>query len=135
VTFLLDTNAINDIARQHPVFQTRIDALPTPHRLVTCSIVRGAILFGLERMPAGRRRSDAVGLMLPALKLFDCVEVSAEVADEYARVKRACQQKGTPLDENDLWIAGTALWLGAALVTRDTDLSHVPGLRIEDWTK
>ena len=39
------------------------------------------------------------------------------------------------MDENDLWIAATALALGATLVTRDSDFSGTPGLVIEDWTK
>jgi len=38
------------------------------------------------------------------------------------------------LDENDLWIAATALALGATLVSRDADVQQIGGLRVEDWT-
>ena len=38
------------------------------------------------------------------------------------------------LDENDLWIAATALSVGAVLVTMDSDFRRVDGLRMEDWT-
>ena len=34
------------------------------------------------------------------------------------------------VDENDLWIAATALALGATLVTRDTDFNGIEGLMI-----
>ncbi len=39
------------------------------------------------------------------------------------------------MDENDLWIAATALSLGATLVTRDSDYEGIEGLQIEDWSK
>jgi predicted nucleic acid-binding protein len=34
------------------------------------------------------------------------------------------------LDENDLWIAATAIALGATLVTRDADFASVESLSI-----
>jgi predicted nucleic acid-binding protein len=41
---------------------------------------------------------------------------------------------GFNLSDNDLWIAATALSLGAVLVSNDQAFSHVPGLTVEDWT-
>lgn len=38
------------------------------------------------------------------------------------------------MDENDLWIAATALVLGAVLVTRDSDFRNITGLSVENWT-
>jgi predicted nucleic acid-binding protein len=38
------------------------------------------------------------------------------------------------MDENDLWIAATALALNATLVTRDADFGGIAGLVMEDWT-
>jgi len=38
------------------------------------------------------------------------------------------------LDENDLWIAATALSLRAILVTTDSDFQRVSELNIKDWT-
>ena len=54
--------------------------------------------------------------------------------DYYARIKLTCQRKGLDLDENDLWIAATALALAAVLVTRDSDFQQVDALKVEDWT-
>jgi predicted nucleic acid-binding protein len=34
------------------------------------------------------------------------------------------------MDENDLWVAATALALGATLVSRDRDFEGVDGLRV-----
>ncbi|MBM4080516.1 MAG: type II toxin-antitoxin system VapC family toxin, partial [Planctomycetes bacterium] len=54
--------------------------------------------------------------------------------DIYGRIKRDCERKGVPLDENDLWIAATAMTLHAVLVTSDSDYGRVDGLTTEDWT-
>jgi predicted nucleic acid-binding protein len=45
-------------------------------------------------------------------------------------VKVARQRRGLPLDENDLWMAATALAIGATLVTRDSDFREIEGLAI-----
>lgn len=42
--------------------------------------------------------------------------------------------KGTPLDENDLWIAAAALDSKATLVASDSDFRRIDGLSSEDWS-
>jgi predicted nucleic acid-binding protein len=37
-------------------------------------------------------------------------------------------------DTHDLWIAATALALGAVLISRDNDFQQIDGLTVEDWT-
>jgi len=51
-----------------------------------------------------------------------------------SKIKLTRQQKGLTLDENDLWIAATALALGAILISRDSDFQYIEGLKVEDWT-
>jgi tRNA(fMet)-specific endonuclease VapC len=63
-----------------------------------------------------------------------CEPVPVAAGQLYADLKHRMRRSGTPLDENDLWIAATALALGAVLVTSDSDFSRVPALVIEDWT-
>src|SRR5215813_7999455 len=80
--------------------------------VIICPVVRGEILFGVKRLPAGKRRQK---LNLIANLLFSkipCEAIPEEAGDHYSSIKTACQQKGTPLGENDLWIAATALALG-----------------------
>ena len=42
--------------------------------------------------------------------------------------------KELTLDENDLWIAATALVLGAMLISSDSDFQRIDGLTVNDWT-
>jgi predicted nucleic acid-binding protein len=50
-------------------------------------------------------------------------------------VKLARERAGRAIDDNDLWIASTALALGATLVTRDSDFQGIDGLSVENWTE
>jgi tRNA(fMet)-specific endonuclease VapC len=131
--FLLDTTAFSDLMREHPQIDARLASLSSTDRVVLCSVVRGEIRYGIERLPQGNRRQS---LETKAAKLFTilpCEPVSEVAGDYYAMIKLARQRKGLTLDENDLWIAATALALGAVLVSQDSDFHHIDGLRVENW--
>ena len=99
-------------------------------RVVTCAITRGEILFGIARLPAGRRRTELEETGRQFLAVFRCEPVPERAGDLYAAVKLARQQRGLTLDENDLWVASTALALGATLVSRDRDFAGIDGLPV-----
>ncbi len=132
--FLLDSNAFSDLMRKNPRIEAQLETRKPGDRVVVCPIVRGEILYGLARLPAGRRRE---GLTQQATTLFAAIacEPTPEAAgDAYAMIKRAREQEGLSLDENDLWIAATASVLGATLVTRDSDFGSLENVTVVDWT-
>ena len=97
----------------------------------TCPIVRGEILFGVMRLPEGRRKRN---LEEQAINLFSglrCESMPESVGDHYATVKRMAQSQGTPLDENDLWIAATAVTLAIATMQRAITM---PVIEPRYWT-
>jgi tRNA(fMet)-specific endonuclease VapC len=104
--------------------------------LFTCTIVRGEILFGIQRLPIGRRRQVLENQAINLFEGLPCLAVPKEAADYYAPMKNYAEQQGTPLSENDLWIAATAMALDAILVTADSDFQRIAGfgLQLEDWT-
>jgi len=70
---------------------------------------------------------------MKALKLLAALPweaIPSEAADHYADLKLTQQRRGLALDENDLWIAATALSIGATLVSRDADFSRIEGLSV-----
>jgi tRNA(fMet)-specific endonuclease VapC len=96
--------------------------------VVTCVIARGEVLFGMSRLMPGRRRSE---LELKAQQLFaalPCEAVPPRAGDQYANLKLSQQRRGLSLDENDLWIAATALAIGATLVSSDRDFAGIEAL-------
>ena len=100
-----------------------------------CPIVKGEILFGIGRLPAGKRRRDLEQKANELFATVPCDPIPERVGDVYAEIKVSAQQQGTSLDENDLWIAAMALALDAILVTSDSDYQRITGtgLRLEDW--
>jgi tRNA(fMet)-specific endonuclease VapC len=129
---LLDTNAVSDLMRDHAQVKARVAAHAGP--LLTSVVVRGEIRYGLERLPPGKKRSDLEARALTILGSLPCEPITTSVSEAYGRTKAALDASGVNLGDNDLWIAATALTLGAILVTRDAIFSRVPGLQVEDWT-
>ncbi len=131
--YLLDTVSFSRLMERHPLLVGRVRQAMQQHLVVISATVRGEVRFGLRRMPRGRRRSYLEATADNLFVLFPCVPVSDTVADAYADVKAIAEQDGTPLGENDLWIAAAALATGATLVSSDTDFRRVRGLEVQDW--
>jgi tRNA(fMet)-specific endonuclease VapC len=51
-----------------------------------------------------------------------------ETAEQYARLFVQLKRAGTPVPDNDLWIAALALEKDLALITRDQHFEHIPQL-------
>ena len=54
-------------------------------------------------------------------------------AVQYARISADLERKGTPIPENDVWIAAVALECAMPLATRDAHFNHVTGLQLLRW--
>jgi tRNA(fMet)-specific endonuclease VapC len=132
--YLLDTNVISGLMRKRPEIRGRLASLAPSHDVVTCPIVRGEILFGIEKLPDGRRRQELAALATLVLADVPCESVPETAGDAYSQIKATRQRQGLTLDENDLWVAATAKALGAVLVSSDRDFAQVEGLTVEDWT-
>jgi predicted nucleic acid-binding protein len=130
VTYLLDTNAIGDLMRAAPRIENWMESLDDGDRVVTCTIVRGEVLFGIAKLPLGRRRTELEETGQRFLDAFLCEPVPERAGDFYAAVKLVRQRRGLVLDENDLWVAATTLALGGTLVSRDHDFVGIDGLSV-----
>ena len=107
-----------------------LSSISADDRVVICTVVRGEILFGLGRLATGRRRAALEAKARGLFAALPCEPIPAAAGDLYADVKMAQQQRGLPLDENDLWMAATALAINATLVSHDSDFQGVAGLAV-----
>jgi predicted nucleic acid-binding protein len=130
VIYLLDTNAISALMREDARLATWFSSIAPDDRVVVCTITRGEILFGLEKLAPGRRRTELEEKASKLFAVLPCEPVTQSAGDRYASVKISQQRRGLPLDENDLWIAATALAMNATLVSRDSDFLAVEGLAV-----
>lgn len=134
--YLLDTSTLSFLMQDSSEVKGRLGSLVESDYPFTCPIVKGEILFGLFRLPTGRRRKDLEQKVNAVFSIVPCDPMPEHVGEAYAQLKVAAQQHGTLLDECDLWIAATALAADAVLVTSDSDFQRVAGfgLQVEDWT-
>ncbi len=90
----------------------------------------GELLFGAYHADQPARELANLARFTPAtVRLMP----TDRTADEYARLKQALAKAGTPIPENDLWIAAYALEHGLPLVTCDAHFARVANLNVLDW--
>jgi len=130
----LDTNAFSDLMREHPKVDAHLASASPAERVMICAVMRGEIRYGIERLPQGRQRQELEAKATKLFAILPCQPVPEAAGDHYATVKLTRERRGLALDENDLWIAATALALGAVLISRDSDFQQIDGLTVEDWT-
>jgi predicted nucleic acid-binding protein len=133
--YLLDTSVFSDLMRDHRKVTSRFTVLSPSGRVLVNPVVRGEILYGLGLMAKGRKREHLAARAQSLFARLACEAIPESAADHYARLKREAETKGLRLDENDLWIASTAVALDAVLITRDRDFRRVAGLLVEDWSR
>lgn len=91
-------------------------------------------LFVLGEMKAGfyggreRVRNEALLQKLLAKTTVNVLLPGAETAEQYGRLFVQLKRAGTPVPNNDLWIAALALEHNLVLVTRDHHFERIPQL-------
>lgn len=132
--YTLDTGVLSRLMRRDEGVVQRVASLASGDRVSVSAIVRGEVRYGIARLPPGKRRR---ALEVEAEKWLTALEedvVSAEAADRYGPLKRAAEERGRALAENDLWIAAVALATASTLVTSDGDFGGLPQLVVEIWS-
>jgi tRNA(fMet)-specific endonuclease VapC len=132
VRYLLDTNIASYVIKGN-VLQVRVHLRRVPMPDVGISVVTEAELrFGVARKPGMARLEIAVEEFLVRVEILPW---DSDSARQYAALRKAMEDSGTPIGNLDLMIAAQALAVGATLVSRDRVFQRVRHLKTEDWTK
>jgi len=124
---ILDTNAVSALFVGDKNL-ARILAGPPRHQLPV--VVLGEYRYGLKR---SRHQKALEGLLDQLERESDILPVEADTATIYADVRDQLRRRGTPLPENDVWIAALALQYNQPVVTQDQHFDLVSGLRRIGW--
>ena len=94
--------------------------------------VYAELLVGAEKSSQSMRVLREIEELL---EIHEVIELTEDVAEQYARIRAELEKRGENIGSNDLWIAATAIAYGATLVTNNTrEFSRITGLQIEDWS-
>jgi len=94
------------------------------------AIVFGELFFGAAKSSRPHENSAKLEQFAVGRIVLPC---DLRVAREYGRLKRDLREKGTPIPENDIWIAAIATSHDLVLATRDRHFRDVDGLVIAAW--
>src|SRR3974390_249305 len=75
-----------------------------------------------------QRRNEVLLHRLLAKPTVQILVPGRETAEQYARVFVQLKRAGTPIPDNDLWIAALALEHNLLLITRDRHFEQIPQL-------
>jgi tRNA(fMet)-specific endonuclease VapC len=124
--YMLDTNIVSQLLREHPQVLARVLATPM-ESLCISSITEGELLFGLANNPANLKLKQAVQELL---RRVDSIPWDSLAAKKYCEVRAEMHKQGNL----DLLIATHAMAIDAILVSNDQAMFQVPNAEIEDWT-
>lgn len=129
--YLLDTNiCIHALSGRHPAVVERIDDAGS-NAVVTSAIVVGELRFGIAKSVRAEQANARLSALLQIVRVR---AVGDDVARSYAEIRAELERLGTPIGNNDLWIAAHARAAGLVLVSNNLrEFSRVPGLEVENW--
>ena len=128
--YLLDTNTVSHLLRQHPAVIRHVLAVPIS-ALAISVITEAELRYGLARRPEAQKLHLAVHELLRRLDILDWHRACAQ---RYGDLRAALEASGKSLAPLDLLIATQALASDCILVTNDQAFAHASDLKREDWT-
>lgn len=131
--YLLDTNICIYIAKQRPPEVARRFARLAAGTVGMSLITYGELRYGAEK---SQRGAEALATLEQLVELIPVLEPSAVVGETYGTLRAHLERLGTPIGNNDLWIAAHALALGVTLVSNNTrEFERVPKLKLQNWAE
>lgn len=103
----------------------RIDLLPAEQ--FVCAVTLGELMAGVHAAPT----TDSRAMRLKTINLLagvSVLDIDADVAVVWARLRQRLQEEGRRLNLNDLWIASTALTHSLPVFTQDADFQILSDL-------
>ncbi|ANC32097.1 type II toxin-antitoxin system VapC family toxin [Isoptericola dokdonensis] len=135
MSWLVDTNVLSELTRRAPDRRVLDWVAAHADDLVTAAPVVAELLYGVARLPAGRRRdalSLAVVTLLEPFRGGRVLPFDEHAAVELAAVRVARERRGMPVGDVDLMIAATCRAHDVPLVTRNVQDFVGTGVQVVD---
>lgn len=134
---VLDTNVLSEPLKVLPAPKVMewLDK-QVAETLFMTTISRAEILFGVARLPDGKRKAALAAQIERVLELFKdrMLDFDAPAADHLAKIATNCEKVGRKAKAPDSYIAAIASARGFAVATRNVShFEHTGVLVINPW--
>lgn len=131
--YLLDTNICIYIIKQKDTAVLRRLQSFKEGEIAISSISIAELEYGVAKSAQSQRNRLALASFLIP---FEVIDFDQEAATDYGLIRAWLEKEGKPIGSMDMLLAAQARSRGIVLVTNnEKELSKVPGLRLENWTK
>jgi predicted nucleic acid-binding protein len=135
---LLDTNVLSETLKPAPSDRVLSWlAAQDPSAVFTTAITKAEILYGVEALPLGKRRSRlaaAIGNMFAEEFQGQVLPFDGDAAHAFAKIVSTHYMAGRPIAQLDAMIAAIAQSHNAAVATRNTaDFEHCGVPIVNPW--
>jgi tRNA(fMet)-specific endonuclease VapC len=124
---LLDTNILIGLLASEPAVLAGLRAVEAVYVPV---IAVGELYYGARKSTRAAANVERVEALAAAAAVLHC---DGATAAAYGELKAALRAQGSPIPENDLWIAALARQHDLTLVSRDAHFAAVPRLAVVSW--
>jgi tRNA(fMet)-specific endonuclease VapC len=128
--YMLDTNMVSQIVRQHPTALANLTRQPLEVICIS-AVTEGEMAYGLAKRPVSATLARAIEEFLQRV---DVCPWDSETAQTYGALRAELERAGSGLAPLDTMIAAHALCVGATLVTNGAAFRRVSRLEVVDWT-
>lgn len=124
---LLDTSVVIPYFRGDATIRPQLLACAT---LYLPQTALGELYCGAYLSDRQAKILTEISNFLPAVVLLF---PGATTADHYGKIRAALARGGTPIPENDIWIAAIAQEYQLPVATRDAHFDKITGLQVLKW--
>lgn len=94
-------------------------------------ITYGELFYGVYKSQHSKKN---MGLLQELISIIPPLPMPTEAGKHYGHIRSTLEKKGTPIGNNDTWIAAHALSLDVTLVTNNTkEFTRISHLKLENW--
>lgn len=124
--FIIDANVVIDYLRGK---NNLLSQLMDDEVVSISVIVIGELLFGAENSIQIKKHLSQVEELLSKVNIFG---IDYETAKIYGKIRADLRKKGTPIPENDIWIAAIAIQHNFTLITNDKHFANINLLKCKE---
>ena len=124
-TVTLDTSAVSDFQRK----SLWLNSICLADKVLIPFPVLGELKYGIRSGSHYKANINWLNEFLSS-PLVDILESTCRTTDLYAELKQQLKHAGTPIPENDIWIAACCIENSSVLLTRDNHFKHIPQLNV-----